>query len=112
MLTKGVNDKVFTFKKVLISLIICHKARFTFSYSEDAIMMRKNNRNPFQAMALMSAIVSQLVGSILIGIFAGRWLDHQWGTEPIFLIIGLLIGLASGTYAMLVSIRHFFSGDK
>ena len=58
--------------------------------------MRQNNRNPLQAMALMSAIVSQLVGSILIGIFSGRWLDRQWGTEPIFLIIGLLIGLGGG----------------
>lgn len=73
--------------------------------------MRQNNRNPFQAMALMSAIVSQLVGSILIGIFGGRWLDSQWGTEPIFLIIGLFIGLAAGIYSMLVSIRHFYSGD-
>jgi ATP synthase protein I len=73
--------------------------------------MKKNNRNPFQAMALMSAIVSQLVGSILIGIFAGRWVDQHWGTGPIFLIIGLFIGLASGTYAMIVSIRHFFSGE-
>lgn len=71
----------------------------------------KNNRNPFQAMALMSAIVSQLVGSILIGIFAGRWLDQHWKTDPIFLIVGLLIGLAAGTYAMLLSIRHFYSGE-
>jgi len=74
--------------------------------------MRQNNRNHFLAMALMSAIVSQLVGSILIGIFSGRWLDRQWGTEPIFLIVGLLIGLAAGTFSMLASIRHFYSGDK
>ena len=46
--------------------------------------MRQNNRNPLQAMALMSAILSQLVGSILIGIFSGRWLDQKWGTEPLF----------------------------
>ena len=74
--------------------------------------MRQKNRNPLQAMALMSAIVSQLVGSILIGIFSGRWLDRTLGTEPILLIIGLLIGLAAGTYSMLLSIRHFYSGDK
>ncbi|WP_040207000.1 AtpZ/AtpI family protein [Neobacillus jeddahensis] len=74
--------------------------------------MRQNNRNPFRAMALMSAIVSQLVGSILIGIFSGKWLDQQWNTEPIFLIIGLLLGLAAGTYTMLLSIRYFNSGDN
>jgi ATP synthase protein I len=72
----------------------------------------QKNRNPFQAMALMSAIVSQLVGSILIGIFAGRWVDKHWGTEPIFLIIGLLLGLSAGVYSMLLSIRKFYSGEK
>ncbi|MEH7352176.1 AtpZ/AtpI family protein [Neobacillus drentensis] len=71
----------------------------------------QKDRNSFKAMALMSAILSQLVGATLIGIFSGRWLDHHWGTEPIFLIIGLFIGLTAGIYSMLVSIRHFFSGD-
>jgi ATP synthase protein I len=73
--------------------------------------MRRKDRHPFQAMALMSAILSQLVGSVLIGIFLGRWLDHVIGTEPLFLIIGLLIGLAAGTYAMLHLVRRFFTGD-
>lgn len=71
----------------------------------------KKDRHPFKAMALTSLIVSQLAGSILVGIFAGRWLDHQWGTDPIFLIVGLLIGLAAGVYSMLRSIRDYFSGD-
>jgi F0F1-type ATP synthase assembly protein I len=79
--------------------------------SEDAFFMRRNNRHPYKAMALMSAILSQLVGSILIGIFSGRWLDRTLGTDPLFLIIGLLIGLAAGVYAMLRLVQHFFSGD-
>lgn len=73
--------------------------------------MRQNNRHPFQAMALMSAILSQLVGSILIGIFAGRWLDKQTGTEPLFLILGLFIGLAAGVYALIRLVKHYFSGE-
>ncbi|KIY22470.1 MULTISPECIES: AtpZ/AtpI family protein [Mesobacillus] len=68
-------------------------------------------RHPFQAMALMSAILSQLVGSILIGIFSGRWLDRTFGTEPLFLLLGVLIGLSAGVFAMLRLIQHFFSGD-
>jgi F0F1-type ATP synthase assembly protein I len=71
----------------------------------------QNDRNPFKAMALMSAILGQLAGSTLIGVFLGKWLDQEWGTEPIFLIIGLFIGLSVGIYAMFVSVRHFFSGD-
>lgn len=74
--------------------------------------MNQKNRRPYQAMALMSGILSQLVGSVLIGIFAGRWLDRTWDTEPLFLIIGLLLGLAAGVYAMIRLIQHFFSGDN
>lgn len=73
--------------------------------------MRRKNRNPLQSMALMSGILSSLVGSILIGIFAGRWLDRWVGTEPLFLIIGLLFGLTTGVFAMLRLVNQFFSGD-
>jgi len=73
--------------------------------------MSQKQRHPFQAMALMSAIVSQLVGSILIGVFGGRWIDHKLDTEPIFLIVGLLLGLAAGVYAMLRLVRQYFSEE-
>ena len=73
--------------------------------------MKQKNRHPLQAFGLMSAIVSQLVGSVLVGIFAGRWLDGKAGTEPLFLILGLLLGLGAGVYAMLRLIQQFFSGD-
>jgi F0F1-type ATP synthase assembly protein I len=73
--------------------------------------LQQNKRNPFHAIALMTTILSQLVGCILIGIFSGRWLDSCWDAEPIFLIIGLLTGLVAGVYSTLRSIRHFFSGD-
>ncbi|WP_010677200.1 AtpZ/AtpI family protein [Bacillus timonensis] len=73
--------------------------------------MRKNDKYPLRAYALMSGILSQLVGSILLGIFLGRWIDRMLGTEPLFLIIGLLLGLAAGVYATIRLVNHFFSGD-
>ncbi|MDF0726614.1 AtpZ/AtpI family protein [Cytobacillus sp. S13-E01] len=73
--------------------------------------MRQNHKHPLQAIALMSGILSQLVGSVLVGIFLGRWLDQTIKTEPLFLIIGLLLGLAVGIYGMLRLVQHFFSGD-
>ncbi|RLQ93530.1 AtpZ/AtpI family protein [Falsibacillus albus] len=73
--------------------------------------MRQKERRPYQAMALYTAILSQLVGAILIGLFGGKWIDHKLGTTPLFLVIGLLLGLAAGIYTMLRSVRHFFSGD-
>ncbi|MCA1032106.1 AtpZ/AtpI family protein [Bacillus timonensis] len=73
--------------------------------------MPPKQKHPLQAIALMSGILSQLVGSVLVGIFFGRWLDKSLSTEPLFLIIGLLLGLAAGVYAMLRLVNHFFSGD-
>ncbi|PMC37426.1 hypothetical protein CJ195_11765 [Bacillus sp. UMB0899] len=73
--------------------------------------MRQKKRHPLHAMGLMSAILSQLVGSILIGVFAGKWIDSYLKTEPLFLILGLLLGLAAGVYAMLKLVHHYFSGD-
>lgn len=73
--------------------------------------MRQNNRHPLQAMALMSAMLAQLAGSVLIGVFAGRWLDRVVGSEPLFLILGLLLGLSAGVYATIRLVQHFFSGE-
>jgi len=37
--------------------------------------MKGENRHPLKGMALMSAIISQLVGSVLVGIFlANGWM--------------------------------------
>ncbi len=69
--------------------------------------MGNEKRYPFQAMALMSAVLSQLAGSVLIGVFGGRWIDKQLGTMPLFLIVGLLLGLAAGVYGVLRIIQRF-----
>ncbi|EIT83828.1 hypothetical protein A374_18409 [Fictibacillus macauensis ZFHKF-1] len=68
-------------------------------------------KRPFRAMALMSSILSVLVGGILIGLFGGMWLDGLAGTNPLFLIIGLFAGLGVGVYAM-IHILSTYSGDE
>ncbi|MCP3761477.1 AtpZ/AtpI family protein [Domibacillus sp. A3M-37] len=74
--------------------------------------MNRNQKNrPFRAMALYSAVLAQLAGSMIAGIFAGLALDNHFNTVPLFLIIGLLGGLSAGIYAMLRTIQHFNSGD-
>ncbi|TQR21166.1 AtpZ/AtpI family protein [Psychrobacillus vulpis] len=69
------------------------------------------NRRPLQGIAMYTAILSQLVGSILIGIFTGMWMDDTYGTTPIFLVICLLTGLSVGVFAMITTIRKYDSGD-
>lgn len=74
--------------------------------------LEENKRSPFKAYALMTGILSQLVGAILVGIFGGQWIDGKLGTFPLFLVIGLLLGLGTGVYAMIRLIRHFYSGEQ
>ncbi|HSJ38323.1 MAG TPA: AtpZ/AtpI family protein [Planococcus sp. (in: firmicutes)] len=69
-------------------------------------------KSPLQAMALYSAILSQLVGAVLIGAFTGMWLDEGFGTAPLFLVICLLAGISTGVWAMLQTVRKFESGDR
>jgi ATP synthase protein I len=70
--------------------------------------LMSNGKRPYKAMALMSGILSQLVGSILIGLFGGKWLDETIGMDfPLFLIIGLFLGLAAGVYGMIRLISKF-----
>jgi len=37
--------------------------------------------------------------AILVGVIAGNWLDGRTGRHPLFLLAGLVLGLALGLYA-------------
>lgn len=63
-------------------------------------------------MALASSILSYLVGPVLVGIFGGRWLDGKLQTEPLFLIIGLLLGLMAGVYGLIRLLKQFLGDDN
>ena len=39
-------------------------------------------------------------GSILLGVLGGRWIDEQLHTEPLLLVIGLIVGLFVAFYGI------------
>ena len=59
-----------------------------------------------RAAALRLVGVGWFIGiSILLGVLAGLWLDNKYNTRPLFIIIGLIIGLivaGYGVYQMLL----------
>lgn len=75
-------------------------------------MPKKSPNKPFQAMALSTTVVSYLVGPLLIGLFGGRWLDRYFSTSPLFLIIGMLLGLATGIFGLLRVLKTFLGDDN
>jgi F0F1-type ATP synthase assembly protein I len=65
------------------------------------------------AMALRLTGVGFFIGiSIVGGIFAGLWLDSKFMTEPLFMIGGLLLGLAVAVYGVYQMIRPLMDNRK
>lgn len=75
-------------------------------------MQKKKDRRGLHAMGLYSAVLSQLTGPVLIGIFGGRWLDERYQMEPLFLILCLLVGLAAGIFAAVRTINYYIDGES
>jgi ATP synthase protein I len=59
--------------------------------------------------ALFSEIGLTLLVTVLAGVLVGYWIDQQLGTLPIFVLVGLLIGLTTGAVAMYRMISRFLA---
>ena len=46
-------------------------------------------------LALLTAIPAILAVAPLVGFFIGKWVDSKAETEPLFAIVGLIIGFAA-----------------
>jgi hypothetical protein len=44
----------------------------------------------------LAGIGIQFAVAILLGLYGGQWLDRRWGTKPVFLLIGVMLGFAAG----------------
>lgn len=69
-------------------------------------------KNPHLAIILVSAVSANLAGGTLLGIFLGIEADKLLSTKPIFTIICLLVGLATGIYGMILTVNKFTEREK
>lgn len=49
-------------------------------------------------IAQYSSIIFLLPTCLALGFFGGQWLDRQLGTEPVFSVVLLLLGVVAGFY--------------
>lgn len=61
---------------------------------------------------LFSEIGVSLLVATLAGILAGRWVDEQLGTLPIFVLVGFLVGAGSGTVMIYRLVSRFLKTIK
>ena len=50
-------------------------------------------------------------GSIVLGVLAGRWLDSKLNSEPVWIIVGLILGIVVAFYGVYAMLRPFI-GNK
>ena len=49
-------------------------------------------------------------GFVVVGLMGGRWLDERLQTEPLFLLLGLLLALGSSFYVFYLIVRLLHGG--
>jgi F0F1-type ATP synthase assembly protein I len=49
----------------------------------------------------LSSVGIELALSVLIGLFAGRWVDRRLGSDPWLMILGLSLGFAAGLRSLM-----------
>ncbi|MGZ8438020.1 MAG: AtpZ/AtpI family protein [Candidatus Limnocylindrales bacterium] len=57
--------------------------------------------------ALFSEIGISLLVTTLLGVLVGYWVDGQFGTLPIFVIVGFLVGAGAGTVMIYRLVSQF-----
>ena len=73
--------------------------------------MEPGRRRFLRSYAKAGAFINigfQFAASIAVGRFGGLWIDGKLSTTPLFLIIGILLGIASGFH----SIYKATTGDQ
>lgn len=61
-----------------------------------------------KALGISSTIGTGLATSVYIGYYIGTSLDEKWGTEPWFLLIGVLVGMGLGIIGIIQIITNFW----
>jgi ATP synthase protein I len=69
--------------------------------------VKKSTDNPARMMGLMGTLGVEIAAFIVGGVYLGRYLDHQFHTEPVWLIIGIFSGMIIGIASALFTLRSF-----
>ncbi len=67
--------------------------------------MKIDRENPWHALALVGVISIDIALFVTIGVLLGNKLDAVFGAAPLFLIIGVLLGLALGILSVSIMIK-------
>ncbi|OUM85049.1 MAG: hypothetical protein BAA01_10105 [Bacillus thermozeamaize] len=73
-------------------------------------MTHPERGNLWRAAAIVSVIGIDLAIFFLLGVALGRWLDRIFQTMPLFMILGMLLGLLGWVLSLLPIVKRL-AGD-
>ena len=68
--------------------------------------MKNHPESPWKYVGLIGSIGLELLFLMVFGAYIGRKLDERFQSEPFFLAVGVLGGLAVGIVAVVFTIRR------
>jgi ATP synthase protein I len=70
----------------------------------------KQTDGSLKGLMFVGLIGIDLAITTIGGFWLGRWLDRSLNTAPLFLIIGVLLGLAVGIFSLIPMVKSFIGG--
>ena len=58
--------------------------------------MEKETGKTIRELGYFASLGMSIAISIFIGLFGGIWLDNKFETDPVFMFLGLAVGIAAG----------------
>ena len=71
--------------------------------------MKRLNPNALQMLAVASQLGFLFAACVLVGLVGGYFLDQRFGTSPLWLAIGCVVGLAAGVSTLIQTYKFFQS---
>ncbi len=61
-----------------------------------------------KAITVTTTIGAELAIMVTLGFFGGKTLDENLGTGPWLMVAGILLGVAAGTWGIIVTLEKFW----
>ena len=68
--------------------------------------------SPFVTYGKYGALGFEFAGAIIAGLLTGNYADTQFGTAPLLMVIGVIVGMSGAIYRLIIVLQRLSARDK